>query len=120
MSLIEQAELDLEEILENTDDFGINLKFIDENLIEYEVVGSCSDIGFFFDPETGVGVVGRKCNIVVRIRSLNDLNAGYPDKNWKCIYTDTNNIEWTTAIAEKPTTDRTLGVYFIMLEAMEK
>jgi hypothetical protein len=119
MGLIQQAEEDLSFTLENIDDFGVELKFIDEYENEFEVVGNSSDIEFLFDPNTGAAVIGRQCHVVVRISSLTDLGAGYPKTTWKCIYTDTNGNEWQTGIAEAPSSDRTLGIYNISLEAME-
>ena len=114
MNLLKQAEADLSFTLEDSENgFGVELTLIDEDLNEYEIKGMASDIGFFFDPESGIGVVGRQVTITIRISSL----EVYPTQNWKCTYKDTNNNIWNCFIAEKPKTDRTLGVYLITLEA---
>lgn len=113
MNLLKIAESDLSFTLEDSETgFGIDLTFIDQDLNEYKVTGKISDIGFFIDLQSGVGVSGRTCELTIRISSLTE----YPKKSWKCIYTDTNGNEWNCYVADvKP--DRTLGIYLITLEA---
>lgn len=114
MNLNQIVESDLSFTLEDSENgFGYELKLIDDNLNEYDIVGKINDIGFFIDLASGVGITGRNCEITVRISSLTDI----PRKNWKCIYTDINNNTWTCYIADSPKIDRTLGIYLILLEA---
>lgn len=120
MNILEQAESDLSFTLEDSDNgFGVELTLIDADEEEYDIVAKTADTGFFFDPTSGIGAVGRRCEITVRISTLTDLSGGYPKKDWKCSYTDVNGNIWLTRIAAPPMTDRTLGVYLILLEAMK-
>ena len=114
MNLNQIAESDLSFTLEDSENgFGYELTLIDDNLNEYKVIGKSNDIGFFIDLESGLGVTGRTCEVTIRISSISEI----PKKNWKCIYTDINDNEWTCYIADSPKVDRALGIYLISLEA---
>jgi outer membrane protease len=117
MNLLEQAEQDLAFTLEDKDNgFGVALTFID-NEKEYAVIANVSDVGYFLDPQTGVGVAARQVEITVRKSTLILQTLGDdPDTTWKAKFIDKNNEEWLMSIVEvRP--DRTLGVYNITLEA---
>ena len=93
MSLLDIAESDLEFILEETDNFAIDLMFID-GVNEYEVSGIPNDIGYFIDPSTGMGVIGRTVEVSVRMSSLKVLTEDEPNTNWKCSYTNKQGESW--------------------------
>jgi len=117
MNIVEQAEKDLSFTLEDINNgFGVALTFIDGELNEYPVAVQTTDVGFFIDPQTGVGVAGRQVEITVRIKTLTDLGAGYPSKSWTALYTDTNGNAWKLKV-QQPRPDRKLGVYNIIMEA---
>ena len=114
MNLNQIAESDLSFILEDSDNgFGYEFILIDGDDNEYEITGRVNDIGFFVDLESGLAVTGRNCEITIRISSIDTM----PQKNWKCIYTDTNDNEYTLFVAVSPKVDRSLGIYLITLEA---
>jgi len=117
MNLIQQAENDLSFTLEdNVNGFATELTLID-GIHEYPIKCRVNDIGFFLDQQTGIGVNGRRVEIVVRISSIDSLDI--PGKNWKCNYADTNGKIWTASVFEC-TPDRTRGIYNIGLEALKK
>lgn len=117
MNLSEQAELDLEFTLEdNINGFGIALVIYDELNNDYSLNAQTTDIGFFIDPQTGIGVAGRQVEITIRISTLTNQGAGIPEKDWKVEYTGTNKNLWNAYVQQvKP--DRKLGIYNIILEA---
>ena len=119
MNLLEQAELDLAITLEDKDNgFGVELTLID-NENEYPVIVNTSDVGYFMDPQTGVGVAGRQVEITLRKSTLILQSLGDdPDTDWKAKFIDKSNEEWVMAVKEVRQ-DRTLGVYNITLEAYD-
>ena len=121
MNLIEQAESDLSFTLEDADNgFGVALTLIDGQANSYPVNVQTTDIGFFIDPQTGVGVAGRQVEITVRISTLTGLGGGYPSKNkddpWIGLYTDTNGNQYNVKVMQNRP-DRKIGVYNLLLEA---
>jgi hypothetical protein len=118
MNILTLAESDLASTLEDVDNgFGVNISLIEDDNI-FPVVASVSDVGYFIDPQTGVGVCGRTCEITIRISSLLKLSLDPPDENWICQYTDKSGDTWKSSIVQvRP--DRTLGVYNISLEAYD-
>lgn len=117
MSLIDDVESDLEFILEDSEDgFGVELTFIDGD-DEYEITGITNDIGFFIDPSTGMGVIGRTAEVSIRISSLKLLTNKRPNQDWLCEYTNKQGETWKMAIKNPPFVDRTCGIYLIILEA---
>lgn len=114
MNLNQIVESDLSFTLEdNINGFAYEFMLIDSDSTEYEVIGRINDIGFFVDLESGLAVTGRNCEITIRISSIDTI----PRKDWKCIYTDTNDNEYKLFVATSPKVDRTLGVYLVTLEA---
>ena len=121
MNLIQQAEEDLKFTLEDKEDgFGVEFIFIDEENNLYESVNcSCSDIGLLIDMTSGATVSSRQVEITARIKTLEELNFGYPKNSWQVKYNNVNNEEFYFAIKEiRP--DRTLGVYNFVLELIHK
>lgn len=116
MNLAQQAEADLSFTLEDVDNgFGVALTLTDDSSVDYAISVQTTDIGFFMDPETGIGVAGRTVEVVVRISTLAGLGGGYPSKDWTGQYTDTNGSTWAFAV-QKNEPDRKLGVYKLTLE----
>lgn len=119
MNLIEQAEKDLEFTLEDSGNgFGIDLIFYDGELNEYPLTVQTTDIGFFIDPQSGVGIAGRQIEVTLRISSLELLGGGLPNKPWKADYIDTNGKTWKMSIQQNRP-DRKLGIYNLLLEAFK-
>jgi hypothetical protein len=122
MNLIQQAELDLAFTLEDkTNGFGVELSFFDGSLdddddpIERKIVCQTTDIGYFLDPQAGIGIAGRQVEITCRISTLDNFNMTYPKKSWTIGYVDTNDKTWVLSIQQvRP--DRKLGVYNLVLE----
>lgn len=122
MNLNLQAEKDLEFTLEDSKyGFGILLNFYDNDLNEFPLIAQTTDIGFFIDPQSGVGVAGRQVEVSIRINSLELLGGGYPCKkdNWTVGYVDTNNKTWKTKIQQNRP-DRKIGIYNLLLEAYKE
>ena len=117
MNILEQAEADLSETLEDIDNgFGVAL-VLNDGANDYSIAGQCADIGYFMDPETGIGVAGRTVEITVRISTLTGLGGGEPAKSWTCQYTDVRGVTYSARVKiVRP--DRTLGVYNIVIEGM--
>ena len=114
------AENDLSFTLEdNVNGFGVNLIFTDENNKEYPVVMQTTDIGFFLDLQSGIGVTGRQVEVHGRIKTITELANDLPSRNWQVKYTDTNEKEWLCNIANV-IPDRKLGIYRLILEAFNK
>ena len=124
MNLRLQAEADLDFTLEDQDDgFGVTLTLIDDQANNYQLIVQTADVGFFIDPQTGIGVYGRQIEVTVRIKTLTALGGGYPvggapGKAWKASYSDTSGKTWTLKVQQnKP--DRSLGVYNLLMEAFK-
>ena len=121
MNIRDIAESDLAETLEDVENgFGVALKLYDEDKTEYSVNCQCSDIGYFIDPQTGCGVIGRRVEINIRISSLALLCLDPPSTKWTAKYTDKQGNEWSMAIAQPPMVDRALGIYGLILEAYDE
>jgi len=122
MNLLEIAESDLAITIEDKDNgFGVQLSLFDEKEKEYPIVVNVSDIGYFIDPQTGIGIIGRQVEISIRISSLISQTLGdQPDDRWSAKYTDKSGVEWTMFVASAPKVDRTLGIYNITLESYKK
>lgn len=118
MNLSEQAETDLEFTLEDSiTGFGIAL-ILNDGTKDYPLNCQTTDIGFFIDPETGIGVTGRTTEITARISTLTGLGGGIPAKSWTGQYIDTNGNIWNFGIQQNRS-DRKLGVYNILIEGLK-
>lgn len=119
MNLIEQAEEDLAFTLEDDEDgFGIDI-ILSKNGTEYEFKGQSTDIGFLIDPNTGVEVRGRTCEVTIRLSTVISKIGEIPDKTeegtgWMAKYVNINGDEWQFAI-EEAGVDRKLGLVRITL-----
>lgn len=118
MNLNALAESDLATTLEDVDTgFGVAL-ILNDGTTDYPLNAQTTDIGFFIDPETGIGVAGRTVEITVRISTLTGLGGGEPKKTWTGSYTDTNGNSWNFGVQQgRP--DRKLGIYNILIEGLK-
>jgi len=118
MNLNALAEADLETTLEDVDSgFGVAL-LLNDGTTDFNLNAQTTDIGFFIDPETGIGVAGRTVEITIRISTLTGLGGGIPAKTWTGSYTDTNGNTWNFGVQQvRP--DRKLGIYNILIEGLK-
>ena len=118
MNILEQAESDLSFVLEDSKTgFGVDIVLKDNVGGVFPVVGQTNDIGFFIDPQSGVGVAGRNVNVTVRISTLTGLGGGIPTKKWIVEYTGKDGNTYKSRVQQvKP--DRHLGVYNMILESL--
>jgi hypothetical protein len=119
MNIVEIAENDLSFVLEDKDSgFGIVAKLIDPDGVRYgdddSIIGQTTDIGFFIDPDTGIGVRGRNAEIVFRYSTIISKTGVIPTKAWRFEFNDTNGNPWLY-VANLIDTDRKLGVIRINL-----
>lgn len=86
MSIIEQAELDNEHILENPDDFGVSALFGDNGTPEttFTVVGVFNRAEAAIDPETGTFVSAARSEFTYRLSSA---NGSTPAAGWRFVVT---------------------------------
>jgi hypothetical protein len=116
MNLAKLAEEDLEYTLEDVDDgFGVNLVFLNNLAEEVEIPCGTTDTGFFIDPDTGIGVLGRKVEINGRISTFENNNI-FIEKDKTVKYYDTAGNEYKTSIRQI-TPDRKMGIIKLLLEA---
>lgn len=118
MNLVEQAEKDLSFTLEDKDSgFAVDVILIDPNDVEYPVTGQTTDISFFIDPGSGVGLRGRYGEITLRLSTLNSAGAEIPQKStkWRMKTTDVNNVDHQFSV-EIADVDRKLGIVRIKVE----
>lgn len=113
------AENDLNFILEDSENgFGVEFDLIDPDEKIYNLTGSFTDIGFFIDPQTGLGVNGRYSEIVFRISSF-VLQGGtaYPDRDmWTIENVKVNGIKQLENYQPQSVqVDRTLGIIKIIV-----
>jgi hypothetical protein len=119
MNILDQAEKDLSFTIEDKNNgFGVELKFIDKDN-EMTVIASVNDTGYFIDPQTGVGVAGRRADVSIRMSTILALsNNDPPDNTWNVEFTDKNNDTWKMSVIDVMP-DRTLGLFYITLEAYD-
>lgn len=124
MNLIAQAESDLAFTLEDSiNGFGVDFIIVDPDKNEYELTGQTTDIGFFIDPSTGIGVEGRYAEVTFRLSSF--IEAGgtsFPDrlKGWFAKDVEINGIKSkdTYSIQTTPI-DRKLGIIKMIMGIAE-
>jgi hypothetical protein len=112
MNLVDQAEIDLAITLEDAENgFGVPVVLIDPFGTVYSLSGQTTDIGFFIDPNTGVGMAGRTAEIVFRLSTLFALQEKeeLPSKNWKFQTIDVNGKTWNFSL-DLPLVDRKIGI----------
>ena len=118
MNIRDIAENDLSFILEDSvNGFGIEFKLVSPDQTEYNLTGSYTDIGFFIDPQTGVGVDGSYQEIVFRISSfVSQGGTVYPDRDlWHIENVKVNGIKVIESYGiASVQTDKTLGVIKII------
>jgi len=79
VSLRQQAELDLEQTLEDPSDFGWPITVTNPaGASSTGINGRSSDIGFLIDPDTGQAVTGRRATVTIRTKRLIDQGLGTP------------------------------------------
>lgn len=123
MSLREQAEADLADILEEeTAGFGRAITITDPSGTSETFTGFTNDIAQIIDPDTGQAVSGRLANATVRISSLIASGLGLPQgiadeslKPWVVQFDDINGNPFTFKVS-KSNPDRALGVVSLELE----
>ena len=116
MNLNTLAEQDLKYTIEDDiNGFNVELIFYDNIETEKPIKCNTTDIGFFIDPDTGMGVQGRLVEIACRISTIAENNIPI-EKERKVKYYDTAGNEWLSVI-RKIEPDRKLGVYKLTLEA---
>lgn len=115
MNIVEQAESDLSFTLEDEKNgFGIPVVLVSPDNTRYgdngDLIAQTTDISFFIDPGTGVGVRGRIAEVTFRLSTLQNIGASIPDKaGWFMKVNDTGGQEWTWAV-EISDVDRKLGI----------
>ena len=116
MNLNELAESDLEITLEDVENgFAVELIFLDAFMVETTIPCQTTDIGFFVDPGSDMGVSGRQVEINCRIKTLDDNNV-IVAKDDVVMHKDTLGNTYKTRI-KKIEPDRKLPIYKILLEA---
>jgi len=124
MNLIEQAERDLDFVLEDKDSgFGVTVVLIDPDQFQYTIIGQSTDIALMIDPDTGALVRGRTAEITLRLSSVLSACGTIPDKSedgtgWILQYENINGDEWTFSIGSAEV-DRKIGVVKFTLELLD-
>jgi hypothetical protein len=119
MNLIEQAEADLSFTLEDKDNgFGVALQFQDATKTYVELVCQTTDIGFFQDMDTGMGIIGRTVEVVFRLSSSIALNIPYPTKGTIVKYFTTAGVESKLKVQDIAP-DRKIGVIKLTMEIVK-
>lgn len=125
MNLRQQAEADLQHILEDSaTGFGWPITVTDPNGTSSPLTGSSNDISQVIDPETGQVVSGRSASVALRVASLfeagfNSLPVGIADRSskpWLVQFDDINGNSHTFKVIQS-NPDRTLGIITLILEA---
>lgn len=122
MGLRAQQEADLAEILEDPNDWGWPITVTGPNGDSASFVGSSTDIGQIFDPDTGQAVSGRLASVALRISSLIaaglSIPAGIADasiKPWLVEFDDINGNSYTFKVS-KSHPDRAAGIVTCVVE----
>jgi hypothetical protein len=125
MSIIDIAESDLSFILEDSDDgFGVPITVTLPDQTTKVINGQSTDIGLLIDPSTGVGVRGRNCEVVFRVKTVLAELGSIPSKSvslesWLFSHTNTNGETWLFAL-EQVDVDRKLGIVKMLLGLIEE
>jgi hypothetical protein len=124
VGLREQAVLDAQAILENTNEFGVELTVTNPAGASAAVKGYSADVHLLMDPGTGQAVTGRKISCALHMRSLVaaglDTPVGVSDpsaKPWRVAFADSaGESQIFKVVASEP--DRVLGVLVLWLEVL--
>jgi len=124
MNLVDQAESDLSFTLEDSvNGFGIEFTLVDPDKNEYEMIDQTTDIGFFIDHGTGVGVNGRHAEVTFRLSSFVEKGGtAYPEKatGWFMKNVSHNGIKGTdTYSINMAPIDRKIGIMKIIANMAE-
>ena len=124
MNLVAQAEADLAFTLEDTESgFGIDFTIVDPEKNEYKLKGQTTDIGFFIDPNTGVGSNDRYAEINFRLSSfIAEGGTEYPEVNtgWYIKDVASNGIRSSENYSIQITPiDRKIGLMKIIARMVE-
>lgn len=122
MGLREQAALDAQTILNNTDGFGVPITVTDPGGTSAALTGFSTDIPFTIDPETGMAVSGRTASVALHMRDLVAAGLGNPknipdedSRPWVVSFVDVVGITHTFKVKES-NPDRASGVITCTLE----
>lgn len=125
MNLFEQARQDLSFTIEDENNgFGRRVIFEKKNGQRYgengEIIAKVTDIGFFVDPGSDVGVQGRTVWMEFSLLTLNTLGIGIPKlkDGWKIFYDDVLGVTWKFSIVLNPV-DRDLGIVKLNLKLLD-
>ena len=116
MNLRAIAERDLKHTLEKN---GVSVVLIDSEGNRYGTDGKLkaltTDIGFFIDPNSGIGVRGRTAEVHFRLSTLINVGAAIPTRDgWMIEVVDCMEMPWIYAV-EEARVDRSLGVVKITI-----
>lgn len=115
MNLIDQASQDLNFTLEDQENgFGTPVVLTDENNVTYNLNCQTTDIGFFIDPGTGVGMSGRTGEINFSLASLHEQGGAIPKKGWKFRLVSVNDATYNFTV-QTVDVDRKIGLVKITI-----
>ena len=126
VGLREQAVLDLQTIIGDTDGFGWSVTLTNPEGITATLSGLTTDISFGIDPETGVAVSGRTASVTFSMKAIRELDcfqelgvpAGVADKSkkpWVVKFLDPLGNEYTFKVLES-LPDRAIEAIVCLLE----
>ena len=122
MGLREQATLDAQTILNDTDGFGFPIVVTDPGGTSANLTGFSNDIALTIDPETGMAVSGRIASVALHMRDLVAAGLGIPKnipdedlRPWIMTFNDALGISHTFKVQES-NPDRAMGVVTCTLE----
>lgn len=120
MSLREIAALDLRAIVENADDFGWPITVTSPDESALDVVGLSTDVGLTIDPQTGMGIAGRRASVAITLASIESLGVpkGVADKGskpWRVAFADIMGERREYKVVEAMP-DRAVGLVTCVLE----
>lgn len=126
VGLREQAVLDLQTIIGDTDGFAWSVSLKNPDGVCDTLSGLTTDIATTIDPETGQAVSGRTASVTFSMKTLKDLDcyqdfgmpAGVPDKTkkpWVVTFLDPLGNEYTFKVLES-LPDRALECIVCLLE----
>jgi len=122
MGLREEAEADMIEIHENTNEFGWDIFLTDPDGVTVPVVGLANDIAQAIDPDTGLIISGRSASVSIPIQSITQAGVGLPvgisdptSRPWTVTFDDILGTSWTFKISNT-SPDRSLGNIVCQLE----
>jgi hypothetical protein len=122
MGLRADAEADMREIHEDTDDFGWVITVTDPAGTSAALLGLSNDIAQAIDPETGMLVSGRSASVSIPMQSIATAGLGRPagisdpdSRPWLVTFDDILGAELTFKVSQS-SPDRGLGNIVCLLE----